>query len=379
MSQTASGPVTPGTVRAPRVQVLLNGVVMQGLIGVSLSLANDFQASKFTFEADVGTEYTTNAAWWSTQTKVTAVIQAGMLVNGTVAWQTLMTGVVDDYEILLDSSTVTVNGRDLAAQLIDTKTANTYSNQTSSEIATMLAQQVGLTPVVTATQTIVGTYYQIDTTHTGLGAFSQDITEWDLLVYLAQQEGFDLFVSGTSLYFQPPATSEQAYNISWTMGANGVPNSNVIGLSLQHALTLAKGVSVTVKSYNSLTGKSIKATTSDPQYAGKVAPGGQNYVFYAPNLTPQQAIALANQRYADITRHLRTVQFDLPGDTVLTPRKLIVLSGTGTAFDTSYYPDRIDMQISMSGGFGMAVTARNVPPTPSAVVSSITAVGGPGT
>jgi hypothetical protein len=150
---------------------------------------------------------------------------------------------------------------------------------------------------------------------------------------------------------------------------DGIPVSNVIGLSLEHSLTLAKGVSVTVKSWNSLQSKPIVAKTADPDYKTSPGQGTQDYVFYVPNLTPQGAIDIANQRYADITRHLRTIEFEIPGDTVLTPRNLIVLTGTGTAFDQSYYPDRISCELSQDGGFGMSVTAKNVPPTPSALLA----------
>ena len=280
----------------------------------------------------------------------------------------MVTGGVDEYEIGPDDRTITLTGRDLAAQLIDTKTAQTYANQTSSEIATMLAGSVGLTPVVTATTTPVGRYYQIDHARMALGGFHTSITQWDLLIYLAQQEGFDLFVSGTSLYFQPAATSATPYTIYWQLGPDGVATSNVMDLRLKHALTLAKGVSVTVKSWHSGMKRAITAKTADPTYKDKSGDGTQDYVFYVPNLTPQQAINLANQRYADITRHLRRISFDAPGDLVLTPRLVIVLGGTGTAFDTNYFPDDIDLALSQDGGFTMRVTAKNIPPTPTQLI-----------
>ena len=341
---------------------------MPGLVSASIDLKNDFEAATFTIDANIEPSYSTNASWWSGQTKVVATIQIGYQSGSSVAWQTVLTGVVDDYEIDLDNRAVTFDGRDLAAQLIDTKTAQTYANQTSSEIATMLAQSVGLTPVVTATKTPVGRYYQIDHARMALGGFHTSITQWDLLIYLAQQEGFDLFVSGTSLYFQPAATSATPYNIFWQLGQDGVPSSNVINLRLKHALTLAKGVSVTIKSWHSGMKRAIEQRTADPDYNGKNGYGTQDYVFYVPNLTPQQAINLANQRYADITRHLREISFDAPGDLVLTPRLVVVLDGTGTAFDTTYYPDAISLALSQDGGFTMNVTAKNIPPTPTQLI-----------
>jgi hypothetical protein len=364
-----NAPVAPSTVRAPRAQVLINGNVMQGVVGISVTLNNNFQAGQFTIDANVEPSYVMNENFWSQQTKVTAEIQIGYLTGGSVNWVTVLSGIVDAYDINFDNRGITVTGRDLAGMLIDTKTANTFSNQTSSEIATMLAKSVGLTPVVTPTTTPVGRYYQIDHAKLSLGQFHSDMTEWDLLIYLAQQEGFDLFVSGTSLFFQPAATTQNAYNISWQLGTDDIPISNVINLTGHHSLTLAKGVSVTVKSWHSGLKRPIIAKTADPNFKDTGDDGGQqNFVFYVPNLTPQQAISLANQRYADITRHLREIQFDAPGDLVLSPRMVVVLSGTGTSFDTTYYPDTIELQLSQQGGFTMSVTAKNIPPTPNQLI-----------
>ena len=362
------GPVSPATVRAPRAQVLINGAVMQGLVGISVNLTNNFEAATFTIDANIEPGYAQNESWWSNQAKVTAQIQIGYLSGASVAWTTILSGVVDAYDIDFDSRAINLTGRDLAAQLIDTKTAQTYANQTSSEIVTQLAQAAGLTPVVTPTKTPVGRYYQIDHARMSLGAFHSDITQWDLCIYLAQQEGFDLFVSGTSLYFQPPGTSSNAYNISWQLGEDNIPISNVMALRGHHALTLAKGVSVTIKSWHSGLKRPIIAKTADPTYKGKEDDGTQDFVFYVPNLTPQQAIALANQRYADITRHLRTITFDAPGDLVLTPRLVVVLTGTGTSFDTTYYPDTIDLKLSFQEGFCMTVSCKNIPPTPTQLI-----------
>jgi hypothetical protein len=379
MSQTL-GPVVPGTFRAPRVQVLINGTAMQGVESVSVDLTNQFEAACWTLQANIEPSYAMNAAFWGQQTNVMAKIQIGFDPgNGVIPWQTVLVGVVDQYVLDLDSRSISLSGRDLASLLIDTKTANTYSNFTASEIVTMICQSLGnnpdgtpvLTPVATPTKTIVGTYYQIDTSTSGLGAFHQSITEWDLLIYLAQQEGFDLFVQGSSLFFQPVATAAATpYAISWQLGQDNIPVSNVIGLQLTHSLTLAKGITVTIKSYNSSLGRTITAKTADPHFDAANT-GTQDYVFYVPNLTPEGAQALANQRYADISRHLKTINFEAPGDTVLSPRGVIALSGTGTVFDTNYYPDAIHLELSQPGGFTMRVTAKNIPPTPSAIIPTL--------
>ena len=395
MNDTNSSPVVPNTFRTPRPLVLINGdpvdggttptqtsaVPMDGVVSVEIDANNQYEASTWKIEANLDPLYKLNANWWSNQSKVIVTIQVGFedqTGQFSGVWTPLI-GIVDDYEINLDESSITLTGRDLSALLIDTKTAETYSNNTASEIVTTIAQQQGLTPVVTSTTAIAGSYYQIDTTTTGLGAFSHEMTQWDLLIYLAQQAGFDMFVDGWNLVFQPKAsTNDNPYVVEWWMGDDGIPQSNVIGLKLQHSLTLAKGVSVTIKSHSTVTGKTVTARAQDPDYKSSYGDGTQDYVFYVPNLSSQAAQDLANQRYADITRHLRTICFDMPADSALSPRGVILLSGTQTAFDGCYYPDRINMTLSVSDGFMASVEAKNIPPTPSAAISTLTNGDGAG-
>jgi hypothetical protein len=109
-----------------------------------------------------------------------------------------------------------IEGRDLSSRLIENKTQEAFVNQTSSQVATTLAQRRGLTPQVTATTTLVGRYYQQDHVRDSLNQFSRTTTEWDLLIYLAQREGFDVFVKGTTLYFQPTTDpSADPYVVRW--------------------------------------------------------------------------------------------------------------------------------------------------------------------
>ena len=61
-------------------------------------------------------------------------------------------------------------------------------------------------------------------------------------MFLAEQEGFDVFVSGTTLHFQSPAGPDVALTLS--------PDT-VLDLRLERSLTLARDIEVTVKSWNS--------------------------------------------------------------------------------------------------------------------------------
>ena len=267
----------------------------------------------------------------------------------------LITGQVDDIDYDLTARTIVLSGRDLSAPLIDTKTAEKFQNQTSSQIAQTLALRHGLDSTVQATTTQAGTYYSID--HTVL---TQEQTEWDLLVFLAEQEGFDVWVSGNTLYFQPsPVPTSTPYLIEWSEPGDGTVQSNATFLKLGRSETLAKDIEVRVLSFNQKGQESVygvaKAFGAKSVRKGKA----QLYTFRRPNLTKDQAQKLAESLLADLTRHEMKLDASLPGDNILSTRTLVQLVGTGTAWDQLYYPDSVTRRLSFTEGYRMEVRAKN--------------------
>ena len=104
------------------------------------------------------------------------------------------------------------------------------------------------------------------------------------------------------------------------------------------------------------------STASSSTLSGKGAVSTQRYIFVRPNMTEEDAQALANQLAMDLTKHERVVSVDMPGDLVLTPRNLVRLEGTGTSFDQTYFVDNIHRSISFDGGFTQSIRMKNSSP-----------------
>jgi hypothetical protein len=296
---------------------------------------NNYRAGQFWVEIATKDTDALSMAWWAADEQSAIELEVFYCFEGQTSWQSMIVGDVDNIDYDLRGNTVSVTGRDLTGRLIDAKTADIYANLTSSEIITMLCNSLGkdangqpiLTPVVTPTTNVVGQYYAYDHVRIALGGFSRAITKWDLATYLAQNENFDLFVEGRSLYFQPKAQpTSPPYVVQWSR-YGGMPWANVVSANPRRSLTIAKGVSVTVKSWNSGSAKRVVET------AGTANDQGQTYVLYRPNLTIAQASQLAQQTLATITKHEKALEIDMPGELNLTPRMLLQLGGTGTAFD----------------------------------------------
>lgn len=306
-----------------------------------------------------------NEAWFAAQTTIGVEILAGFPVNpaqyGSGELDSLIVGNVDQVHYDPCGRTLELSGRDLTSLLIDAKTAEKFQNQTASQVATTLAQRHGLTPVVTATSEPVGRFYQIDHTVT-----TSAQTEWDLLTQLARYAQSIVYVKGRSLYFQPAPSSANApsYPLTWTpASASGPFAANVERLSFSRTLTVGNTITVTVRSWNQKQRKGFSATYPQNHVKG-IHPGSattpaQVYSYTIANLTQQQATQRAQAIYNELIKNEMRLSAQVPGDNVLDVTYAIPVTGTGTVFDQTYYPETITRRMGFNEGYTMELTARN--------------------
>jgi hypothetical protein len=341
------------------------------MISASVTSTNDYHADRYIASLAPPLSGPGSFAWWEQQSDVAVDVQIGLIPPGApesaAVWQSVVQGPVDRVTHGFNAGAICVEGRDYTARLIDFKTELTNINQTSSEIVSALATQVGLRSQVTQTTTPVGRYYELEHSEVQLNQCHRSITGWDEVVLLARYEGFDAFFVGDTLYFQPPVAAGSApYLLWWQQDDQGRVQSNILEFSAERALTVARGVQVIVKSWN---GKQARAFIRGYPSAKPVGTNSkvQQYVFVRPNLTEDQAQKLANQLYAEITRHERTINVKLPGDATLTPRVLVQVTGTGTGYDQTYYPNTITRSVDWSG-YLVRLRAKNHSPQTDVVV-----------
>ena len=331
--------------RAPRLLALVNGAVLGSVTDAEVTSNNHYAADRFRATAALAGDPVFGGAFWASGEDIEVDIQFSL--DGGASFTSLIRGTVD--KVSLDPATglVHLEGRDLSAALIEARTQEAFANRTASEIATILAQRHGLAANVRTTTTPVGRYYQDEHDQITLDQFSFMTTEWDLLCNLARLEGFDVFVSGTSLNFQPAFVTPDV--------VLSVAPTDLVDLRMERCLTLARGITVTVKSWN------VRQQTAFAETASLAGSGtAQSYVFVQPNLTPDQALNLAQRKLAELAQHERVIELTMPGELTLTPRSMIALNGTGTAFDQSYFVDTIERRIGVGCGFVQRVRAKNV-------------------
>ena len=127
-------------VRAPRLQVLVNGSTAPHPIMAEIVSNNHYAADRFrvTLALNGGP-----AAPWANATDLAVEIQLSLDAGAT--WTSLLQGKVDTVDLAPLAGTVRLFGRDRTADLIEALTRETFANQTASDIALQLAARHNLT------------------------------------------------------------------------------------------------------------------------------------------------------------------------------------------------------------------------------------------
>jgi phage protein D len=338
--------MVPNTVRQPYPTVLVNGQGVGGIIEADIESNSFFSADRFRIRAAL---FVPEADVWST---VNLLVEIRLSLGGEEA--SLITGTADSVTIDPIRGEIQIAGRDLASVFVGAQSDQSFENQTSSDIATLLAARHGLNAQVATTTSLIGRYYQNGRTRTTMTQHARATTEWDLLCWLAQLEGFDVWVNGTTLYFQPVVQAAPGVTLT---------PQDCTSMTLHHALDIAAGVTVTVKSWDCVAQNGITQSASS---GGGSDPGIVRTVV-RPNLSAGDAQSLATRILTQIQTHERHVDLEMPGDLATSPRMVLSLADTGTAFDGLYDICSVHRRISFSRGYSQTIEARSLPWTPSSI------------
>jgi prophage tail gpP-like protein len=331
-------------VRQPRVTVLANGEAISGVIDAEVQSNAYLGANRFQIRV---TYPSPGGPFWL---NLPVLIEIQIALNG--AQCSFMTGHADSLELDPIRGEAVLHGRDLTALLVAAQTSETFENQTASGIATTLAARHGLTPNVAATTALIGRYYQTNRTRSALSQHARVTSEWEVLTWLADQEGYDVWVDGVILNFQPRDTFGPIATVT---------PSSCCSLRLRQALDLAAGLEVVVKSWDSQTQQIISQSASN----ATVGATPVTLTAVRPNLSMSDALGLAQQTLSQWTTHETEISFEMPGDLLMLPRSTLNLTETGSGFDGVYEIMDVERRISFSHGYVQRVTARGLPWTPS--------------
>jgi phage protein D len=332
------------------LQVRLNGSPILGLLHASVITSNCFSADSFALTFVMGPPPLGDTMFWSALSSAYVEISATLPYESTS--ESLITGMIDTVLVNPTLGTIAIEGRDLSSSMIDAYRQQDFVNQTASEVVSTIAQYHGLTPVVTTTSGNIGRYFGDGYTRLSLGQFSRLRSDWDVVVQLARENRFDVFVQGTTLYFQPSAV---ASSVPIHLALRDVKLVN-----FQRSLNITSSTTARVQSWNS---QSVASYDSgSPTITGATASGssgttGQPFLFTVSNLTSQQVTDSAERYSHELSRLGTVLHAEMPWNLALAARTTIFLDETASTFDTLYQIDSIERHYSTTSGSTQTIRA----------------------
>jgi phage protein D len=360
--------------RQPRGMAYGNGERLAGVVSFQVDNNSFYQADTFRIVLALSEQPKERGFdWWSKQQAIEIELLAGFPADLEATkrsdLESLLIGNADDIEIDPVAAEIVISGRDLTSKLIDVKRSVSFITDPllPSDVVRQIAKEVGLNPVVVDTDAPVGGYYQIVK-----AIVEANSTYWDIVTRLAQVSNFVAYVKGRDLHFEPrEKLASDPYVIHWDAANDdrAFPVLNAMRLRLSRNLSISKDIRVRVVSYDQKQKREIVAIAEKKRVRNKVTKGAGasseppvEYTRAFPNMKHDQAQAKANALLAELSQHEMNMHVDLPGDSILSTRMLIKLSGTGSDFDQAYFPSSIVRTFSLSDGYRMELTAKNQSP-----------------
>ena len=240
---------------------------------------------------------------------------------------------------------IEIQGRNMVAPFMDNKTTEKFPNQTSSAIVSYFGTKHGLSLQVTPTYTLAGSYYSGDNVQ-----LTSDITEWDLMQFLAEQEGFTLRVRGNTLYFGPRNSFLKKTPLPYTWG------QNIKSLQLTRNPHASKDIKVEVISWKSNSKTRITASvgkgTSDNAWVE---------TYYIPGITHEQAQQKAQSIYDQLSQSENVGQMTVDGNDQMDIDTPIILQGTGVGMTLQYWPTKVTHNFDFkSGSYSIDISFSNL-------------------
>ncbi|NLI12803.1 MAG: phage late control D family protein [Peptococcaceae bacterium] len=323
---------------APRAIVEVAGVDVSWYDLIDLSFENTLYLAADSFEATFRNDK--NLSDWFRKLQEVKIYLG--YVKYPEAWSKaelnhVFTGRIDGVKPKFGSSrTVQLIGRDYSAPMIDTEYSVSYAECTSSQIAAILAEKYGLTPLVTETTVIVDK------------ELVANKKEWDVLQALADLEGFVCYVTkDKELYFGPRQDADDDTVAVLNYRLPGLANceidfdDSVVGVVNK----------VTVRHWREKDKQLIEASAVNRQVLD--AMGGQvkeRIIYESKAKTYELAQMYAEKRLKELSRIVVTASGNCPGNEKMAAEKKVLVAGCGR-FDETYYIEKVTHRLSKQEGY----------------------------
>lgn len=312
--------------RSPAFEMLIDGesVVIQNMeVGwVEVDLSKDAKADIARFSIVNAFDWMNNTLSW-VDSKIApgknVVVKFGYKDKMTVVFDGLITGYTIDYPSN-KSPILTITAMDRSFLMMKTSGSRVWKQKKESDVVRTIASEYGLTPEIDNLTIVKETIEQVG------------ISDFHFVQSLANDNGYQFYVSGTKLYFQKYPTGGSSV-VQLDYGHNLIEFTFTVDVTGQTSEVIVKGFDVTKK--QAITGKAtgndiskIGGNISGPGFAKKLS-SKKVETFYSGVSTQEEATHLAKATLNRMARDLIKAQGTCIGFPEMLPGQLIEISGIG--------------------------------------------------
>lgn len=252
---------------------------------------------------------------------------------------------------------IDVEANDKSKGMMERKSlSESFKNKKGKDVIEEVAKRHGLKVKSRGDTQKAGRNYDIDTVH-----HPRDLTDWDLINYLADAEGLTVTLEGDTLHLEAEGEDDvPTLDIEYTEPTpRDFATGNFIALAGVHNKDLTGKVKVSVKSFDHKTSKVVEGKKTLAKATGQGKDGdGITYEYQAPGLKQDRASRIAEKRLRRATKQERSITITMPGDTRVRARMRTNLRGTGTAFDQPYDNESAEHRLNEEEGYRCVITAK---------------------
>lgn len=294
--------------------------------------------------------------------------------------EALFTGLVDPPTISYQKRSIALSGPDLSgifanpsatlSQLPDAWVNAYSSNVVKAIVARHNTKNGGLSADVDQSTTWAGQAFDAQTRTSR----QQGQTEWDVMTALAQNDGFALWMDGTTLkYKQWPQPTDP---VTLDYAVRGEPPGAVTDVQIAYGKHSKRAYSIQTTAFDRASGQTIRSTLY-----GNVD-SLDTIVYPEPAGTRKETLdKLAASLYQHYLATQLTAHISIQGAVRLRPEQPIVLRSDRidarfTGPHVQYWPASISYKYSAKAGWSMEVVATNQPPGLQVATSTTSAAVG---
>lgn len=330
-------PIDRTGIRSPLLSIAVDGSQTNGLLDARIVSTNYYSCDWFEVSFSLDLPQSPSIDFWMTVSNPLIEITAASRQSQPST--SLILGHADSIAIDVRRRVVSVVGRDLSALMVDTSISRGFPNHSAGEIATFIAAFHGLNPHVVPTADILGRSYGGIHTISVDPYYSRSVTDWDLIVRMAVQHGYDAYVEGRDFFFRPSREHTNGTLLVRPGDCSQIRVTRNVGLERRRPSQLS--------SWN----QQLQQELTDATVAGTTAISNQSAEYFEPNISANQLTSIISRvSRMGVAQGLR-IQLTMPGDTRVSARSRLLLQGVAGRVDGEYDVECIERTFNINSGF----------------------------